>query len=47
MTIRRVLLGVSGVTALCCAMVLVDHTAGSVLRGVFRLLLPTCRCNPA
>ncbi|MGN0773729.1 MAG: hypothetical protein ACI4MP_08050 [Candidatus Ventricola sp.] len=47
MTMKRMLLGASGVTPLCYAMVLVNKAVGPVLDGAFRLLLPLCRRNPA
>lgn len=47
MTMKRMLLGASGITALCYAMVLVNKTVGPVLNGAFRLLLPGCRRDPA
>lgn len=47
MTMKRMLLGASGITALCYTMVLVNKTVGSVLDGTFRLLVPGCRRNPA
>lgn len=44
MTMKQILLGASGVTALCCAMVVVNKTVGPVLGVVFRPLLSlACR----
>lgn len=44
MTMKRILLGASGVTALCCAMVIVSKSVGPVLGFAFRPLLPrACR----
>lgn len=47
MTGKRVLPGVSGVTALCCAMVLVSKAVGPVLEGALNLLLPGRRREAA
>lgn len=47
MTAKRVLLGASGVTALCYALVLVSKTVGPVLDGALGPLLPGCRREAA
>lgn len=47
MTMKRILLGASGITALCCAMVVVNRTVGPVLDFAFRPLLSRARSSRA